>query len=578
MKPNFVLIVADELRADALGCYGNPICRTPSLDSLAAEGTRFDQAMVTQPTCTPSRASLLTGCYPSALKTRMVGCVTPPDDRFLPEVLSAAGYRTASIGKIHLAPQGKEPKRVLRALADHGHYYGFREVDLVNGHGDRCFGPDYDRFLADLVPDADARRARKKLLVPQFAEKAIEPYTYELPIEAHSTSYVAARAVEFLKAAARSDPRSAGRHSDRDRGGNADPIAEQVAGGEADAGGADVRQPFLLHVSFPDPHHPFAVPEPYASMYVPGKIPPPIPHQGHDSRMPPWYDSIYHGGTSPRVPRRSTDRITGTVPADYSSVPPATWAQIAATYYGMTSLLDRGVGTILDALDASGLAESTHVIFVADHGEYLGDHGFIGKGFHFDSSLRVPLIWRSPQPAPEVASEIESGTQGTRRTRAGREAGVHPYTPGDAEHGVSSLLDVAPTILELAGVEEPEGLQGTSMTGALTGGSLPRAAVLTENDDDLYPVRMRTITTPSWKLTRYANHPWGELYDRRADPGETRNLYDDSAHAGVRAELTDMLLEELLCSFDTANGRVQEPAPGSVKWVARHGAASRGEV
>ena len=110
MQPNILLIVADELRADALSGYGNPVCRTPNLDRMAAAGTRFADCIVTQPTCTPSRASLLTGAFPSVLKTRMVGCHAPDDPRFLGHGLQRAGYRCASIGKIHLVPQREEPE------------------------------------------------------------------------------------------------------------------------------------------------------------------------------------------------------------------------------------------------------------------------------------------------------------------------------------------------------------------------------------------------------------------------------------------------------------------------------------
>ena len=99
---NSTLIFCDELRADALGCFGNDIVQTPNINRMAQKGTVFTQCMVTQPTCTPCRASILTGCYPSALHSRMVGCVTPDDPRFLPRVFAGHGYRTASIGQIHL--------------------------------------------------------------------------------------------------------------------------------------------------------------------------------------------------------------------------------------------------------------------------------------------------------------------------------------------------------------------------------------------------------------------------------------------------------------------------------------------
>ena len=90
--------------------------QTPNIDRLAREGTRFTQCFVTQPTCTPSRASILTGCYPSALRSRMVGCYTPDDERFMPRALAAKGYRTASIGKAHLVPQATEPTVLAQRL------------------------------------------------------------------------------------------------------------------------------------------------------------------------------------------------------------------------------------------------------------------------------------------------------------------------------------------------------------------------------------------------------------------------------------------------------------------------------
>ncbi len=499
VTPNILLIIADELRADVLSSYGNPVCATPHLDRLAASGTRFADCVVTQPTCTPSRASLLTGCFPSVLKSRMVGCHTPDDPRFLGHVLQAAGYRSVSIGKIHLRSQRAEPEAVAAAMAHEAGdgYFGFAEVDLVNGHGDLCFGRDYEARAADLGVELTAGRRNQRAHDRQLSP-GLGPYRFRLPAELHSSQYIADRAIEMLKAA---------RHDDG---------------------------PFFAHVSFPDPHHPFTVPEPWDAAYDPAAVPAPIPHGGTD--MPSWYDVIYRGeGTE-------TNRITGTPPLDYSRVDDATWRAARASYYGMTTCLDHHVGRILDQLEASGLAESTIVCFVADHGDYLGDHGFVGKGMHFDSALRVPLLIRGP----------------------GIEAGRCIDPP-------ASALDIAPTLLDLAGVAEPEGVQGISSAGALRGtGAYTRSAALTENDDDRLPVRMRTLSTADWRLTAYAGGAHGELYDRAADPEETHNRYGDAAFEPIRRELEAMLFEEVLCACDHANGSRQEPAPAATHWIPRH--------
>ena len=222
MQPNILLIVADELRADALSAYGNPVCRTPNLDRMAAAGVRFADCAVTQPTCTPSRASILTGAFPSVLKTRMVGCHAPDDPRFLGHGLQRAGYRCASIGKIHLVPQREEPEVLHAALAREGGdgYYGFAEVDLVDGHGDGCFGPDYEAHAAALGVDLDRARAQPREGQHQLSP-VLGPHRFRLPAELHSSHYLADRTIRLLD-------------SVRDDG-----------------------RPLFAHVSFPDPHHPF---------------------------------------------------------------------------------------------------------------------------------------------------------------------------------------------------------------------------------------------------------------------------------------------------------------------------------
>ena len=496
-RPNIIMILCDELRADALGCFGNPIVQTPHIDRLAAEGTRFSQCFVTQPTCTPSRASILTGCYPSALRTRMVGCYTPDDGRFLPRVLSGSGYRTASIGKLHLVPQAAEPNIVAQRMAsDEATYYGFAEVDLVNGHGSRCFGNRYSRWLREAVPDLEARLAD----VTAY-EKGVNCWRWNLPGETHSSHYLADRAIEFLESA--------------------------------------TEQPFFLHISFPDPHYPFTVPEPWASLYAPDDMPPPIPPVTESVDMPELHRRVYRGPQSASADGgRPRDRVIGTPPHNYAELGPEDWRQVKAIYYGMVSLVDHSIGKIIGAVDRLGLDDSTIIVFLSDHGDYLGDHGLYGKGLPYESALRTPLLLRGPGIA--AGQRIDS---------------------------VESTLDIAPTILHLADIAEPEGVQGRSLWPLLRGADMPRRSVaLVENDDDFAALRMRSIITPQWRLTYYLNQEWGELIDRDQDPLEMRNLWHDPAHAAVKQQLLIQLLDEVAASIDMRNGRRQKPSAPVPKW------------
>ncbi|MCY3780410.1 MAG: sulfatase-like hydrolase/transferase [Chloroflexi bacterium] len=496
-QPNIIMILCDELRTDALGCYGNPIVQTPNIDRLAAEGTRFSQCFVTQPTCTPSRASIMTGCYPSALRTRMVGCYTPDDPRFLPRALSENGYRTASIGKLHLVPQAAEPDIVAQRLtSDEATYYGFQEVDLVNGHGSRCFGNRYSSWLREAVPDLEARLAD----VTAY-EKGVNCWRWNLPEQTHSSHYLADRTTKFLESA--------------------------------------TEEPFFLHISFPDPHYPFTVPEPWASFYEPADMPLPIPPITESIDMPRLHERVYRGPQAQSSDgERPRDRVIGTPPHNYAELGPEDWQQVKAIYYGMVSLVDHSIGRILDAVDRLDQRDNTLIVFLSDHGDYLGDHGMYGKGLPYESALRTPLIARGPGIAA-----------------------------GHTIDSVESTLDIAPTLLDMADIAEPEGVQGRSLKPLLSGADLPRPSVaLVENDDDFAELRMRSIFTPQWRLTYYLNQEWGELINRENDPLEMRNLWNDPAHAAVKQQLLAQLLQEITASIDMQNGRKQQPSAPVPKW------------
>ncbi|MBT6431220.1 MAG: sulfatase-like hydrolase/transferase, partial [Rhodospirillaceae bacterium] len=98
-RPNFLFFITDQQRADWLGCYGHPILKTPHIDAIAGQGTVFDNFYVASPVCMPNRASLLTGRYPTVHGLRYNGCVLPTSAVTFVDLLAAAGYHTASIGK-----------------------------------------------------------------------------------------------------------------------------------------------------------------------------------------------------------------------------------------------------------------------------------------------------------------------------------------------------------------------------------------------------------------------------------------------------------------------------------------------
>jgi arylsulfatase A-like enzyme len=513
-RPNFLLIVTDQHRADYLGCYGHPVLKTPHIDSIAARGTRFERFYVATPVCMPNRATLMTGRMPSVHGARSNGMPLSLRANTFVDALRAGGYATALIGKSHLQnftghgpvlkrPPPRSDDRVLEAefaeafkpVAADGPYdqelprrwsagrdfamqlpfYGFEHVDLCTDHGDRV-GGHYYVWLKAQRPDADALRDPKNQLphdyvCPQAIRTAV-------PEELYPTRYIADKACEWLD-----------RHA-----------------------GAARSEPFFLMVSFPDPHHPFTPPGRYWSMYRP-----------QDMMLPPSFES----GNRPlarAVAWALAQRQSGA--ADVAG--PTAFAvgerearEAMALSCGMIAMIDDAVGRVLARLADSGSANDTVIIFTTDHGDFLGDHRLLLKGpAHYEGITRVPFIWAEPGERPPRASDVLGGT-----------------------------LDIAPTILDRACFQPYNGIQGASLLPAVHGEppAVVRDSLVIEDDQQRptlgfrSPPRLRTLVTRRWRMTIAHDDPWGELYDLQSDPHELDNLFDDAGHRGVRAQLMETL-------------------------------------
>jgi len=477
-----LLFLTDQQRKDSIGAYGNPRIRTPHLDRLAREGVRFERAYTTNPFCCPARASILTGLYPRTHGVWHNGiqfdAVAPPT---LGDLLQEQGYRTGSVGKVHLnAWFGPHPPTGYQESQDywarhpelagwHGPYCGFQEVELVIGHVHYSVrGGHYAAWLAQEFPEGRDLLQRQRALRDLGY---VDCWWNAIPDAYHYNTWIADRTIALI---------------------------DRFAGG-----------PFFIHCSFPDPHHPFSACQPYASLYDPADMPDPLPASLEElEHLPPHYRAMHLGEPSEFPswrPRPFAREIAG-----------APLREIMAQTYGMVTHVDRCIGRILDHLEARGLLDETLIIFTADHGEMLGDHGFLFKGpWFYQSLLNVPLLIRCPGGMPGVRQELVGH------------------------------VDLVPTALDCLGLEVPEYLPGHSLKGHLHGRpAFIRDAVLTEFRPD--GKNMKVLHTPDWKYVYYHGAPYGELFNLREDPQERRNLFDDPACAGVRRELHDRLLAELV--------------------------------
>jgi arylsulfatase A-like enzyme len=487
---NIVLITTDQQRADTLGVEGSPLGATPRLDALAAQGTRYAAARTQNPLCQPSRASILTGTYPSTHGVTCNGVDLPfdADERSVATLLNNAGFRTAFFGKTHFAttfpfyPTGRVESVEGSARVDpewNGPYFGFEHVELtLFGHNLRIadlmgrwnwiygpppFGLHYARYL---FRDGFERGVQRiEAMQPEAAGgkwDQTQTWRNQLPEEEHLTTWVADRACEWL---------------------------------------SNTDGPFFTWISFTDPHHPMDAPAPWCDRYTPADVLEVLPtvHEHELDGKPPLHKILSQGMRNPAMTWANPGGATLTREE---------LATMTAGYYGMVAQLDHAIGRVLDALDERGLADDTLVITTTDHGEFLGEHQMIFKGpFGYDSLLRVPLVVRGP----------------------GVDAGRVVDDP-------VGLLDLAPTMLQAAGVECPKWMEGRPLS------ELPREYVLTENDFNIVvSIPLRTLTTTRYKLHRYLESPLGELYDLAEDPGELVNRWDDPGYAAVKSELLALL-------------------------------------
>jgi len=501
-RPSFLIMCTDQMRADHMGCAGNPVIHTPRLDVLAAQGVNLSRAYVNCPLCMPGRATLFTGLTPRGHRVRTNAIPLDPAFPTVPGALAEAGYITASIGKVHLSIHGHGqhphisllPPDEFPEIIEHWKsgriervptpYYGLQHVEIAVGHGIEVYG-DYDRWLQREHP-AEWRHLRSTPVEPSL-HGAEGCGTFPLGERYHHTTWVADRTIAHLR-----------QHS-----------------GD---------QPFYLMCSFPDPHHPYCPPQPWDRMYSPEEVVPPVSREGEVGKkhpmgdLAPFFREIYE---KPLL-LSGRDRPT--------KMPQAHRLEILAYTHGMVSLVDHHVGRVLDALDELDLSENTVVVFLSDHGDMMGDRGLLNKGpFHFEGLLRVPMIWRWPSRFRPASSPA-----------------------------LASLLDVPPTILDLAGVPIPEGFTspeaprqppawpGRSLVPLLTGqANTVQDSVVIENDEDYLGLRLRTLVTSTHKITTYTGHrgpePYGELFDLADDPQELHNLWDSSTHAALRRELIEQL-------------------------------------
>ena len=474
--PNILWICTDQQRADTIGALGNPHIRTPHIDGLVDEGVTFTQAYCQSPVCTPSRASFLTGRYPRTTRCRQNGQQIPSGERLISRLLADAGYTCGLAGKLHLSSCAN--RRVERRIDD-----GYDEFHW--SHHPQPDWPEnaYTRWLAEQGQSWE----------DLHGGGPATPYvTRGVPARFHQTTWCAERGVEFIR-----------RHA---------------------AGG----QPWLFSLNCFDPHHPFdPPPENWARMDW-SSMPLPVRREGELADKPvrqqldaEWaHNEVggFHAAAMTDDDRR----------------------QVTAAYYAMIELIDEQVGRLLRALEETGQAANTLVIFMSDHGEMLGDHGLYYKGPHFyDPAVRVPLVMRWDEC----------------------------FAAGRRVDDLVELVDLAPTLMAAAGGQATAAMQGRSLlpwcvTDSAPDRAVPRDHVFSEyynswTHPGAYATMLRTRrhkVVVHHATDRAAGE--GELYDLQSDPHELTNLWLSPDHRELREELVRRAFDASVLTMDPCPPRL----------------------
>ena len=463
-RPDVVVIVVDDLRWDEFGAAGHPYLETPNIDRLAAEGALFANSFHAVPLCSPNRASLLTGQYPSrhGVIDNVARNLLSHSLETFPQAMQANGYATAFLGKWHM---GNDPTP----------RPGFDYWVGLPGQG-RSTDPEF------------------------FEDGALHV------VPGYTTDLLTDRALGF--------------------------IAEQ---------GAD--QPYLVYLAHKAVHPDVkqrddGSVDPNSSL---GYVPAPR-HRGRYEaevfpRRPNVTSSLDELGEMPAVRRALEYRASPEITEQLGGIlDPGTSEETIRRRAEMLLAVDEGLGRVLAALEERGTLDRTVVILTSDNGFFFGEHGLsLERRLPYEESIRNPLLVRYP---PLV------------------QAGSRPT-------GFAMSVDVAPTVLDLAGVPVSDQIQGRSLAPLLAGAepadwrkSLMVEFYTYENPMPwLMDMDYRMVRTDQYKYIHWTHHPdMDELYDVRADPYEMDNLMDVPALAQVRSDLREELGRLTLQAVGLAGG------------------------
>ncbi|WP_417227816.1 sulfatase-like hydrolase/transferase [Amphritea sp.] len=353
-KPNILFIMADQLRADYLGCNGHPTIKTPNIDKLAQRGMNFSRAYSQAPVCGPSRMSFYTGRYAFSHGASYNNVPLKLSERGLGDYLRPEGYRVAVVGKTHMRRDeegmsrlGVDPNSSRGVLISQ---CGFEPYERDDGlHPDQIVNPElkYNKYLREQGFEGAnpwhewtnaAEGADGEILSGWYMRNSHLPA--RIPEQYSETAYTTDRAMAFI---------------------------EETGD-----------QPWCLHLSYIKPHWPYIAPAPYHNMYNVDDVIPPCRSQNELDNVHPVIEAFMHHEESVEFSKEEVRN------------------NVIPTYMGLITQVDDHIGRMVAFLEDKGELDNTIIVLTSDHGDYLGDHWLGEKELFHEASARIPLIIADP--------------------------------------------------------------------------------------------------------------------------------------------------------------------------------------
>ncbi len=458
-SPNVMILIPDQMRGDAMSAAGHPVVETPNIDQLAKEGALFRRAYAEVPSCIPTRYAMLTGMSPQA--SGVVGYTgTRITRRTMPQLFQEAGYQTALVGR---TMHQETPDEKLG-------YEDTIQGSVFSGYGRN---QDYVRFLKKkLSPDTRfGKRLRNRGLRSMVKAMGVS-YNYwhanpwPLNNEWHPTAWTARRSEQWVKQ-------------------------------------ADANRPIFLTASFYAPHSPLFPPDSYFNKYL--KMDLPDPARGD------WVDWDWLSTDA----RRSNTRVL---------LKGKRLRRAQAGYFGLIHHLDHQIGSLIDTFkrQSEQSGRSWVIVFVSEHGEMLGDHGYYRKCEPYEGSANIPYI---------IATSDDLNFK----------EGVRSKEPVGTQ-------DILPTLADIADIDTPEQVTGVSLVPTLRGKQQSVRPWLHFEHAPTYskPQAFQALTDGRYKyIWRPLDDGKEQLFDLKHDPEEEHNLADDSRQQDLLKKWRNRLIQRL---------------------------------